>query len=118
MASDRPLPRRLLRLMLIATGLAVVSLLGQLLAIHGLGTKGQISSVAVLLEMAGIFFIPTSVILTAAIVWSVRKSWRNHLLLLAIASLNLLIALNFAWFLVGNCSWAHTFGIYLENCQG
>jgi hypothetical protein len=104
--------------MLIATALAAVSLVGQLLAIHGLGAKGQISAVALILEMAGIFFVPTSAILSAVIAWSVRKTWRSHLPLLALAALNILIALNFAWFIIGNCSWAHVYGIYLESCQG
>jgi hypothetical protein len=118
MAPERPIARRRLRLTLIATALAAVSLLGQILAIHGLSAKGQISSVALILEMAGIFFIPTSLILSAAIIWTARKSLRNQLPLLLLAAINIVIALNFAWFIVGNCSWAHTFGIVLESCQG
>lgn len=101
MPPARPLAQRRLRLMLIATALAVVSQLGQILAARDLTSKGRISAVALILEMAGIFFIPTSVILSAAIAWSIRKSWRNHLFLLALAAINTLIALSFAWFLIG-----------------
>jgi hypothetical protein len=88
--------------MFTASALAAVTLVGQLLAAHDLAGKGRVSTVAFLIEMAGIFFIPTSVILSAAIVWAVHKSWRRHLPFLVLAAINFAIALNFAWFIVSH----------------
>ena len=88
--------------MLTATGLAGVSFIGTLLAAHDLSSNGKVSTVAFLLEMAGIFFIPTSVLLSAAIVWAFHKSWRTHWPFLLLSAFNFAIALAFAWFIVSH----------------
>jgi hypothetical protein len=44
-------------------------------------------------EFIGLFSVPTGLILTAAIAWSMHRRWRDHLGLLALAALNLVLAL-------------------------
>ena len=90
------------RAMLTASALAMVSLVGQFLAARDLKASGHATSIALVLEMAGIFFVPTSVIISGAIVWSFRRTWRQHLLFYLLASLNLAIGFSFAWFIFAN----------------
>src|SRR4051812_22153624 len=67
-----------LRVMLIATALLFIPQIGQFLAIRDINTAGHISGLALVFMFAGIFIIPTSAILTGAIMYVHRKDWRKH----------------------------------------
>lgn len=108
---------RQLRLMLVATALLLVPQVGQFLAIHDLNVYGRVSDLTFLFQYAALFFIPTSLILTAAIAWAIRRLWRQHERLLILAGINALIALNLIWFLADNCSWSQVFGLALKVCR-
>ncbi|HEY2003770.1 MAG TPA: hypothetical protein VGH44_01485 [Candidatus Saccharimonadia bacterium] len=108
---------RQLRLMLAATGLLVVPQVGQFLAVRDLNISGRVSDLTFLFQYAALFFIPTSLIVTAAIAWAVRRRWRHHERLLTLAGINTLIAVNLIWFLVNSCSWSQVFGLALRGCR-
>jgi len=108
---------RQLRLMLVATALLLVPQVGQFLAVHDLNVYGRVSDLTFLFQYAALFLIPTSLIVTTAIAWTVRRHWRRHERLLILAGINTLIALNLIWFLVDNCSWSQVFGLALKVCR-
>ena len=106
-----------LRVMLIATARLFVPQIGQFIAIRDLNLDGQLSNLAVVFMFATIFLVPTSVILTYAIITTVRKQWREHERLIILGALNAIIALNLTWFFVHPCSWAQVFGLTLTTCK-
>ncbi len=75
------LAKRQLRFMVISTGLLAVPQLD------------RIWHSTVIFEFIGLFSVPTGLILTAAITWSVRRRWQDHGLLIAVAALNLILVL-------------------------
>lgn len=106
-----------LRVMLIATALLVVPQIGQFLAIRDINFLGHESNLALLFTFAALAVIPTSVILTVAILYTVRSTWREHQNLAILGLLNLVISISLAWFLVSPCTWAMLFGLYLRGCH-
>jgi hypothetical protein len=115
-ANIRTMDKRL-RVMLIATALLLVPGIGQFVTIRDLNTAGHPSALALLFAVFGIFAIPTSLILSGVIVYTVRHSWREHERLVILGVLNLLLILNLAWFFAHACSWAKIFGIALKTCS-
>jgi hypothetical protein len=106
-----------LRLMLVATTLLLITQIGQFVAIRDLNTSGHESPLAVLFSLVGIFFVPTSFILTGVIAYSVMNSWRSHQRLLILALVNLLIIASVTWFFADQCSWSAIFGVSLRTCR-
>jgi hypothetical protein len=106
-----------LRVMLIATALLIVPGVGQFVMIHDLNTAGRPSPLALLFAVFGLFAIPTSLILSAVIAYTVRATWREHERLIILGGLNLLLAINLVWFFVHACSWAKIFGLMLKTCS-
>jgi hypothetical protein len=115
-ARIRAMDKRL-RVMLIATALLIIPQIGQFLTIRDLNTSGQESGLALFFMFAGIIVIPTSAILTGAILAVIRKQWRRHERLVILGVINSLIILNLAWFLVDQCSWSQVFGLTLKVCS-
>jgi hypothetical protein len=114
--SIRTMDKRL-RTMLLATVLLLVPGIGQFVALHDLATAGKLSGLAVLFEIVTIFFVPTSLILTGAIIMVVRKNYRHNEKLIILGGLNILLAINLIWFFVNACSWAQVFGLAIGACH-
>jgi hypothetical protein len=114
-ATFRTMDKRL-RTMLIATALLVVPQVGQFVAIRDLNTAGHMSDLALLFMIVAIAVIPTSLILTGAIVAVVRRQLREHERLVILGAINTLIALNLIWFFVDQCGWSRVFGLTLRVC--
>jgi hypothetical protein len=112
----RTMDRRL-RLMLGATVLLLVPQIGQFIAIRDINFTGHESNLAVLFMVIGIFIVPTSLILTAAILFIVRKNWRSQQRLCILGLVNLLLIGSITWFFLGQCSWASVFGLVLRSCR-
>jgi hypothetical protein len=112
----RALNKRL-RTMLLATALLIVPGIGQFMAIRDLNTIGHDSDLAVLFMVVAIFAVPTSLILSSAIIATVRREWRQHQRLVILGILNIIISLNLIWFFFGACSWAQVFGLVLRTCH-
>jgi hypothetical protein len=106
-----------LRVMLIATALLIVPQIGQFAAIRDLNLTGHESNLAILFQMASVFFLPTSIILSGAILATIRKNWREHQNLVILGLVNIVISINLIWFFVSACSWAMVFGLYLHTCH-
>lgn len=112
----RTMDRRL-RVMLIATALLLIPQIGEFVSIRDINTNGKQSALALLFMFAGVFIVPTSLILTAAILFTVKKSWREHQRLFILGIINILIIISVTWFFVGQCSWATVFGLALRSCH-
>lgn len=108
---------RQLRFMVISTGLLLLCSIGQVIAIHDLNSSGKLSGLALVFKFAGIFLVPTAVILTGAIMLVLRRKWREHERIMILGLLNLLIALNLVWFFVSACTWSQVFGLALRTCS-
>jgi hypothetical protein len=67
--------------------------------------------------MIGVFTIPTSLILSTAIFYVVRRHTHEQAPILLLAALNLLIVINLIWFTAHPCSWTHIFGVALRTCH-
>jgi hypothetical protein len=115
-ATVRTMDKRL-RTMLLSTALLLVPGIGQFVALHDLATQGKLSGLAVLFAITAIFFVPTSLILTTAIIAVVRKDWRRHEKLVILGGLNALLAINITWFFIHACSWAQVFGMTIQSCR-
>jgi hypothetical protein len=111
------LKSRQLRIMLLATALLLIPGIGQFVAIHDINTSGRLSDLAILFKIAGIFIIPTSIILSVAIIMAVRHWWRSHEAIITLGVINILIALNLTWFFIHACSWSQVFGLTLKACR-
>ena len=116
-AARSRLSTRQLRMMIAATVLLLVPQLGQFLAVHDINTAGHVSDLTLLFQLTSLFFIPTSLILTGAIVWAVRHWWRNHEPLMILAGINTLIAINLILFFINPCFWSQVFGLALKGCH-
>ncbi len=106
-----------LRVMLLCTALLIVPGIGQFVAIRDLGVTGRESDLAVFFAVVAIFVVPTVLILSTAILLTVRRQWREHQRLIALGATNLFIALNITWFFAHPCSWAQVFGLVLRICH-
>lgn len=115
-AAVRTMDKRL-RLMLLSTALLLVPGIGQLVHIRDLNTAGRASDLALVFAFAGIFIVPTALILSGVVIATIRKSWRNHQRLVILGALNIFISLNLIWFFLHACSWAHMFGISIRACS-
>jgi predicted permease len=127
MEEEQPKPRTLadrvrtmdkrLRLMLIATALLLVPGIGQFVALRDLAVDQQLSNLAIFFIFTAIFIVPTSLILTGAILYVIRKDWRRHEKLAILGVLNLLLILNVTWFFIHACSWGAVFGVTIPTCK-
>jgi hypothetical protein len=106
-----------LRLMLLATALLIVPTIGQFSLIRDLNTGDTSSALTLLLNLSGVFFIPTSAILTGVILYLIRTDWRRHERLAILGAVNIIIILNLIWFDVAMCSWAQVFGLNIKTCH-
>jgi hypothetical protein len=106
-----------LRMMLVSTALLIIPQIGQFAAIRDLNFTGRESDLATLFMLAALAIIPTSVILTSAILFTIRRTWREHQNLLILGLVNLVISISLGWFIVSPCSWAAVFGLYLRGCH-
>jgi hypothetical protein len=116
-AARERLAARQLRVMLLATGLLLVPQVGQFVAVRDYNTVGHMGAAALLFAMAGVFIVPTSLILTVAIIWAVYHWWRSHERLIVLGVLNLIIILNLVWFFIAPCTWSQVFGLALKICR-
>ena len=106
-----------LRLMVIATLLLLIPGIGQFIALHDLATTKQLSPLALLFAFSALAIIPTSLILTGAILYLIRRHWGRHEKLAILGLLNLLLVVNLTWFFVHACSWGMVFGVNLTACR-
>jgi hypothetical protein len=106
-----------LRLLLLATAILLVPQIGQFIALRDLATAGRLSDLALLFMLTAIFIIPTSLILSTAILWTVRQTWREHRPLVLLGGLNIFIGLSLTWFFFHPCSWAAVFGLSIQSCH-
>jgi len=74
-----------LRLLILATALALAP------------QAGYGTSFAALFALLAIFFVPTSLILTTAILYAIRTSWRDHPGFLLLGLLNFILAVSAVW---------------------
>ena len=74
-----------LRLLILATALALAP------------QAGYGGPFATLFAIMAVFFIPTSVTLTAAILYTIRTSWREHPGFILLSVLNLVLAATAVW---------------------
>lgn len=101
---------------LISLALLLPPQIGQFMAIRDLNTLGRIDNLALFFEFTALAAIPTSLILTGAVLWVLRKTWREHEKTYILGILNIIISLNLVWFLVAPCSWSQVFGVALKTC--
>jgi hypothetical protein len=107
-----------LRVTVIATLLLIVPQIGQFLTMRDINSAvGHSAGLAILFDMVMVFFLPTSVILSGVILFTARKNWRAERRLVALASLNLILAASITLFFVSPCGWAHTFALTLRGCR-
>jgi uncharacterized membrane protein YozB (DUF420 family) len=88
-----------LRVMLIATALLILPQIGQFISWGDAARGGGDGDLAIFFKFAAIFIVPTSLILSAAIVMGVRRTWRRHRAIMLLGTINALIALNIVWYL-------------------
>lgn len=105
-----------LRATLLATVLLLVPQIGQFVTIRALNVAHRGSSIGLLLEMVGVFLIPTSFIVTSAVVWSYRGQLRKHQPILLLAALNFLLIVSMVGYLVSPCIWSEVVAIQLHGC--
>jgi hypothetical protein len=114
--SVRHMDKRL-RVMLIATALLIVPQIGQFASIRDINLTGHESGLDLLFMFAALFMLPTSVILSGAIMYTFRKAWREHQNLMILGAINVVISISLTWFFVSSCSWAFVFGLNLHGCH-
>lgn len=112
----RNLDKRL-RLLVISTGLLLLPQIGQFISLADLAKGHRVSDLAIFFQFAAIFIVPTSLILTGAVLYTYRQTWRDHRPALLLGAMNLLLAINITWFLIEPCSWATAVGLGLTACR-
>jgi hypothetical protein len=105
-----------LRLVLLGTFLLLLLQAGQLLIIAERNLGNSTSNGAFTFAFVCLFFIPTSLILTGAVMWLLRGSRQEHKPLYLLGLINILLALQLSWFAVDPCSWAMILGLHLSGC--
>jgi hypothetical protein len=88
-----------LRVMLIATALLLLPQFGKFISGGDLSKNGREGDLAIFFKFAAIFIVPTSLILSAAIMAGVRRQWRTRPTLVILGIINILIGCNIIWFL-------------------
>jgi Ni/Fe-hydrogenase subunit HybB-like protein len=108
-----------LRITLIATALLIVPQVGQFVTMHDLNTTGHNSGISILFMMALVFLVPTSIILSGTVIYITRKAWRTseNRRVVALAALNIVLALSIVWFFFSPCSWAEAFALTMKACK-
>lgn len=89
-----------LRVMLIASALLLLPVIGQFMSWADMARDGRYSDLAIFFRFTAIFIVPTSLILSVAILSGIRTNWREHLALTILGVLNMLVALSVIWFMV------------------
>ena len=84
------------RIMLISTALLVIPVLGQILTQSG----SRDPALAFFFVFAGIFIVPTSVILSTAVGWSLRREWQAHKTVMVLCAISIITSLELLWFFV------------------
>ena len=108
---------RRLRLMVLATALLIVPLIGQALAAYDLASTGHESPLAILFMLVAIFTVPTSLIFSITLFITARHHIHEQERTLLLGALNLLLAINLVWFFVHACSWAQVAHLSLQTCR-
>lgn len=105
-----------LRLVFLGTFLLMMLQAGQLFIIaeRNLGNATSISSFT--FAFVCLFFIPTSLILTGAVMWTLRSERQEHKPLFLLGVINGLLAVQLSWFAVHPCSWGMILGLHLSGC--
>lgn len=106
-----------LRVLVIATGLLILPQIGQFISLADLARGARPSDLAVFFQFAAIFIVPTSLILTAVIIYTHRQDWRQYRPLMMLGAMNILLAINITWFLFEPCGWAQAVGLGLKSCR-
>ena len=106
-----------LRVLIIATGLPFLPQIGQFISLAALAKGDAPSDLAVFFQFAAIFIVPTSLILTAAVLYSHRQTWREQRPEMLLGAMNALLAINIIWYFIEPCSWAQAVGLGLKACR-
>ena len=91
-----------LRVMLIASALLLLPVIGLFMSWADVARDGRYSDLAIFFRFTAIFIVPTSLILSVAILSGLRHNWREHLALAVLGALNVLVALGVIWFLAAS----------------
>lgn len=102
--------------MLIATSLFAILQGGQFMLIAQRNLGGAAGSSGFLYVLTSLFFIPTGLILTGAVLWIARHTLASQRPLLLLGVINILLAFQLAWYAIDSCSWAMVFGLRLGGC--
>ncbi len=105
-----------LRIMLIATTLFAILQGGQFMLIAQRNLGGAAGSSGFLYVLTSLFFIPSGIILTGAVLWLVRHNSATQRPLLLLGLINILLAFHLAWYAIDSCSWAMMLGLQLGGC--
>ncbi len=105
-----------LRLALIGTVLLIVLQAGEFLIIAERNQGSDTAMISFTFSFVSLFFIPTSLILTGAVLYLVRHQRNESKPLFLLGLINVLLAVQLAWFAVHPCSWAAVFGLRLAGC--
>jgi len=105
-----------LRLVLLGTFLLALLQGGELFIIAERNFGTATSNAAFTFAFVCLFFIPTSLILTGAVMWVQRSARQEHKLLYLLGIVNILLAVQLSWFAVHPCSWGMVLGLRLSGC--
>ena len=105
-----------LRLALLGTLLLVLLQAGEFLIVAERNHGTDTAMLAFTFSFVSLFFIPTSLILTGVVLYLVRHQHQEQKPLFLLGLVNVVLALQLAWFAVHPCSWAAIFGLRLAGC--
>ena len=96
-ARVRTMDKRL-RVVAISTALLVLPEIGHYISLGDIQRTGRLGDLALFFMFAAIFIVPTSLILTAAVLVSVRRKLRRHSAITMLSVLNVVLAADIVWF--------------------
>jgi len=105
-----------LRLVLLGTFLLMLLEAGQLFIIAERNLGNASDNASFTFAFVYLFFIPTSLILSGAVMWTLRNSRQEHKPLFLLGAINLLLAIQLGWFAIDPCSWGMILGLRLSGC--
>jgi len=105
-----------LRLVLLGTFLLVMLQAGQLFIIAERNLGNATSTFSFTFAFVCLFFIPTSLILTGAVMWLLRGVRQEHKPLFMLGIINIALAVQLGWFAGHPCSWGLILGLHLSGC--
>jgi hypothetical protein len=89
-----------LRISLIVTALLGIPLTGQSVSVSDIKHTGHLGDLALFFTFAAIFIVPTALILTVAVLSTIRNNLLHHRLLVFLGVLNILVALDITWYFI------------------